>query len=99
MVEKYGESGPSSVCMTCCGIGHEQMGSYGDQEPRCIIFADFHKTEDHQCGVTGCNMGLKKICIHLMVKCTNCGGGYPANSNQCALKHRAERDVRKISPI
>lgn len=28
--EKYWESGPSSVCMTCCGIGHERMGKCGD---------------------------------------------------------------------
>ena len=33
VVEKYWESGPSSVCMTCCGIGHERMGKCGDQVP------------------------------------------------------------------
>ena len=27
-VEKYWKAGPSSVCMTCCGIGHERMGDY-----------------------------------------------------------------------
>ena len=25
MVEKYWEAGPSSVCMTCLGIGHDQL--------------------------------------------------------------------------
>ena len=27
VVEKFWEAGPSSVCMTCCGIGHEWMGN------------------------------------------------------------------------
>ena len=81
VVEKYWESGPSSVCMTCSGIGHERMGKCGDQVPKCVICAGPHKIGDHQCGVTGCNKGRGKICAHVVVKCANCGGGHPANSN------------------
>lgn len=47
VVEKYWESGPSSVCLTCCGIGHERMGKCGDQPPKCIICAGPHKIKDH----------------------------------------------------
>ena len=95
VVEKYWESGPSSVCMTCCGIGHERMGKCGDRQPRCVICAGPHKLEDHQCGVTGCHKGKGKVCIHVTVKCVNCGGGHSANSNRCTKRHKAEVDARK----
>ena len=95
MVEKYWESGPSSVCMTCCGIGHERMGKCGDRVPKCIICAGAHKMEEHQCRVNGCNNGRGKTCVHVLVKCANCGGNHPANSNRCALRHKAETDARK----
>lgn len=35
VVEKYWEAGPSSVCMTCCGIGHERMESCGNRPAKC----------------------------------------------------------------
>lgn len=38
-VGRYWEAGPSSVCMTCCGIGHQQMGSCGDQPEKFVICA------------------------------------------------------------
>ena len=95
VVEKYWESGPSSVCMTCCGISHEQMGKCGDRTPRCVIYAGPHKVKDHQCGVTGCHKRKGKVCIHVMVQCANCGGGHFANLNRCTLRHKAEIDARK----
>ena len=95
MVEKYWELGPSSVCMTCCGIGHEQMGKCRDRNPRCVIYAGPHKLEDHLCGVIGCHKGKGKMCIHVKVQCANCGGGHSANSNRCTKRHKAEVDARK----
>ena len=81
VVEKYWESGPSSVFMTCCGIGHERMGKCGDRTPKYVICAGPQKVEDHQCGVTGCHKGKGKVCVHVMVLCANCGEGHSANSN------------------
>ncbi len=62
-VEKYWEVGPSSVCRTCCGIGHERMGQCGDRLPKCVICAGSHKVEDHQCGVVSCHKKPGKICL------------------------------------
>ena len=95
VVERYWESGPSSVCMTCCGIGHERMGKCGDRKPRCVMCAGPHKLEDHQCGVTGCHKGKGKMCIHITAKCANCEGDHCANSNRCTQRHKAELDARK----
>lgn len=95
VVEKYRESGPSSVCMICCGIGYERMGKCGDSPPKCIICAGPHKMEEHQCGVNGCNRGSRKICAHVEVKCANCGGNHPANSNRCTSRQKAEIDARR----
>ncbi len=47
VVERYWEAGPGSVCMICCGIGHQRMGSCGDRPQKCIICAGPHKVEDH----------------------------------------------------
>ena len=71
VVERYLEAGPGSVCMTCCGIGHERMGSCGNRPPQCIICSCPHKVEEHCCGVAGCNKGRGKICAHVMVQCAN----------------------------
>ena len=95
VVEKYWESGPSSVCLTCCGIGHERMGKCGDQPPKCIICAGPHKVEDHRCGVNGCSKGIGKMCAHVLALCANCGGNHPANSTHCTLRHKAEVNARK----
>ena len=37
VVEKFWEAGPSSVCMTCCRIGHERMGDCGKRPAKCAI--------------------------------------------------------------
>ena len=76
--------------MTCCGIGHEQMGKCGDRVPKCVICAGPHKIEDHRCGVIGC-----KVCIHVTVHYENCGGGHSANSSQYTLRHKAEVDAQR----
>ena len=95
VVERYWEAGPSSVCMTCCGIGHERMGSCGDRPPKCVICAGPHKVEDHCCGVAGCNKGKGKICIYVTAKCANCGGIHTANSPRCVSRHKADIKARK----
>ncbi len=45
VVEKYWKAGPSSVCMACCGIGHEWMGNCGGRPPKCITCTGLHKVE------------------------------------------------------
>lgn len=95
MGEKYWESEPSSVCMTCCGIAHEQIGKYRDRVPKCAICADPHKIEDHRCGVTSCNKGVGKVYVFVIVQCANCGGDHSANSNRCTLGYKAEKEAQR----
>ena len=95
VVERYWEAGPSSVCMTCCGIGHQRMGGCGDRPQRCVICAGPHKVEDHQCGVVGCKKGKGKLCVHVTPNCANCSGPYAANSSWCRSRHQADIRARK----
>ena len=103
MVEKFWEAGPSSVCMTCCGIGHARMGECGNRPAKCAICTGAHKVEEHQCGVAGCIKGRGKICPHVTVKCANCDGNHMANSPRCISRHKAgvkankEKKLRKQS--
>lgn len=95
VVERYWEAGPSSVCMTCCGIGHERMGNCGDRPSQCTICAGAHKVENHRCGVVGCTKGVGKVCVHVMLKCANCGENHAANSPRCSSRHKADIKARK----
>ena len=99
VVERYWEAGPSSVCMKCCGIGHERMENYGDWPPKCVICAGPHKVEDHYCGVTDCNKGKGKICVHVTAKCANCKGSHAANCSRCVSRHKADIKARKEKKI
>lgn len=94
-VEKYWEAGPGSVCMRCCGIGHERQGSCGDRPEKCVMCAGAHLTSEHQCGVNGCNKGKGKLCIHVVARCANCQGSHPANSGRCTIRQKAQIEARK----
>lgn len=95
VVERYWEAGPDSVCPTCCGIGHQRMGSCAERPQRCRICAGPHKVDDHHCGVIGCKKGKGKICVHVTPKCANCMGAHVANSPRCISRHKAEINARK----
>ena len=41
-VEKFWDAGPGSVCMKCCGIGHERLGNCGNRLEKCVICAGDH---------------------------------------------------------
>lgn len=88
-IENFWEAGPSSVCMTCCGIGHERMGNCGNRPVQCTICTGAHKIEDHQCGVVGCTKNKGKICPHVKVKCANCGGSHMASLLRCVSRQMA----------
>lgn len=81
--------------MNYCEISYEQIKKYGDQTLRYVIFAGPHKIKEHQCVIIGCNKGVRKICMHILVQCINCGGGHTTNSSQYILRHKAEIDTQK----
>lgn len=89
------EARPSSVCITCYGIGYEQIGSCTSRLQHCIICSDPHKIKAHYYGVPNCNKDKDKTYAHITVQCVNCGGGYSANSNQCTKKHKAKICAQK----
>lgn len=95
VVEKYWKAGRSSVCMTCCGIGHEWMRDYGDWPAKCVICAGPHKIGEHQYGVVGCRKGNGKICAHVTVIYANCEGNHTANSPRCESRHKANVEAQK----
>jgi hypothetical protein len=94
-VEKFWEAGPGSVCMRCCGIGHERLGSCGNRPEKCIMCAGEHQVSEHQCGVGGCSKGIGKLCVHVVARCANCQGNHQANSARCPSRQKAEIQARK----
>lgn len=49
--------------------------------PKCVIYANPHKIEDHRCDITGYNKERGKICAHVIVKYINYGSSHLGNSN------------------
>ncbi len=94
-VEKFWDAGPGSVCMRCCGIGHERLGNCGNRPERCVMCAGEHQASVHQCGVSGCNKGTGKLCVHVVARCANCQGSHQANSSRCPFRAKAEVQARK----
>ena len=94
-VEKYWDAGPGSVCLNCCGIGHERQNSYGDRPEKCIMCAGSHQASERQCGVNGCSKGKGKLCVHVVARCANCQGNHQANSGRCPSRQKAEIQARK----
>ena len=90
VVEKYWEAGPSSVCMTCSGIGHDRLGGCNQRLEQCVICAGAHKSENHECGVTGCVVKRGKICVYVVPKCANCGGNHQATAFKCPARQKAQ---------
>ena len=71
------------------------MESCGNRPLQCIICTGPHKVEEHSCGVAGCNKGKGKICVHVDVKCANCGGNHTANSPRYTSRHKADIEAKK----
>lgn len=95
VVEKYWEAGPGSVCMRCCGLGHERLGSCGDRPEKCLLCAGPHQASNHQCGVDGCSKKPGKLCTHVVARCANCMGNHQANFARCPARQKAELQARK----
>ena len=51
VVEKFWEVGPSSVCMTCCGIGQERMGGCGSRPANVLFVPGYTKLRTIDVGV------------------------------------------------
>ncbi len=90
VVEKYWEAGPSSVCMTCLGIGHDRLGSCNKRPAQYVICAGAHKSKNHRCGVTRCVAKAGKICIHVVPKCANCRGNHQATAFRYPARQKAQ---------
>ena len=95
VVEKSWEAGPSSICMPCCGMGHERMGGCEKGPAKCVICARSHKVQEHQCGVIGYTKGRRIICLHVPVLCANCGRNHTSNSLRCISRHKSGIKVNK----
>ena len=81
--------------MTCCGIGHKQIGNCRDQSSKYVICAGPHKVEKHCYRVAGCNKRKRKICVHVTIKCANYGETHTTNSPRCISRHKADIKARK----
>lgn len=71
------------TCRNCFRLGHGTSGCYLD--PRCMICAKGHKTNDCPLIIKKRNLGLSEIPkIHL--KCCNCDGNHTATDSSCPVR-------------
>ena len=96
LVEKYWKTGPGSVYPICCGIGHDYPGSCGQKPAKCTLCAGPHKLEEHKYGVSGCQIRSGRICTYITATCANCQGNHQATSTKSLVRHKAEKDARRM---
>ena len=86
-VDWYVEVKPDTQCKVCSGWGHieEKCAS----PPRCNICASGHRTDQHQCNVTGCTTKRGNVCAHTNAKCPNCRGAHIGTARECLKKREA----------
>ena len=89
IIEKYWEVGPSLVCMSFAGVGHNCWGECEDRAIQCVICAGAHKAQNHRYGVTGYTIKIGKICTHVTPKCANCEGNHQARAFKCLARLKA----------
>ena len=87
--EKYWEAKPSSICMTCSGIGHDQYKRCNQRPQQFVICTESHKSENYKCGVTGCKVKRGKICVYFISKCVNCKGNHQAITFRYPARQKA----------
>ena len=95
VVEKFWKAGPGSICLICCGIGHDRLGNCGERLMQCTLYAGPHKLGKHKCGVIGCQARLGKIYSHVTATCANCQGNHQAISVKCPVRHKAKKEAKK----
>jgi hypothetical protein len=94
-VDRYIAAGPDSMCEICCGWGHLQSKCAMPTMPRCAYCAGKHKTDAHQCPMTGCQAKAGQNCKHTKEQCANCKGTHGARSRECPLKKAAVAKARE----
>ena len=67
-----------------------------ERPAKCTLCAGSHRLEEHMCGVGGCQVGSGKICMHVTATCANCQGNHQATSTKCPVRHKAEKEARRM---
>ena len=76
------------------GGGEDKFGAWLDHvQPVCNLQVPW--SWYYSCGVAGYNKKKEKICVHVAIKCANCGGNHTANSLRCTSKHKADIETMK----
>jgi len=96
-VDWYVEAKPDTQCKVCSGWGHieEKFAS----PPRCNICAAGHRTDQHQCDVTGCTTKRGNVCAHTNAKCPNCRGAHIGTARECLKKRQSYRPRSGGGPV
>lgn len=70
-VEKFWKAISGSVCMRCCKISHECLGSCENKSEKYIMCIRKHQVSEHQYKVGGYNKEIRKLCVYVVARCTN----------------------------
>lgn len=89
VVKKYWKARSSSICMTCSGIGHDQLGRCNKSLEQYVIYVRAHKTENHAYRVIGYGV-KKKIYIYIILRYTNYDGNHQATVFRCPVKQKTQ---------
>jgi hypothetical protein len=68
-VERYQEERPDMQCVNCAKWGHIDSKCDPQTKVKCNLYAEKHRTDQHQCEVVGYMKEKGQQCAHLIIKC------------------------------
>jgi hypothetical protein len=91
---KYEEKKTTIQCQKCQKFGHTTSSC--KNLAICQYCAQNHLTRLHICKI--CE-SVGEICIHTILKCSNCGGNHAATSKECTDNQQSSTDQQHSTEI
>ena len=93
-VNRYWDIRPEEICLKCGDYGHTKYK--GCTKPaRCYICAGAHEANEHKCPVTTCQAIMRKLCVHLSIKCIHCAESHLITFSYCPKRRTAIKAAKK----
>lgn len=96
IIENYWEAKLRSVYPICCSIGYDCPKNWVSRFTKCILCIGPYKFEQYKCMVCDCQVGSKKICVHITAMCVNYNKNHQTILIKSLVKHKAQKDTKNI---
>lgn len=80
VVKKFWKARFGSICSIYCNIGYNYLKNCGQRLMQYTLYAGLYKLDEYKYGISGCQIGLRKIYNYITATCNNYQENYQAIS-------------------